>query len=89
MSGTMLTALVALISGALALFFTIRPDLTPDPRTHLGASASIFAVDDGVTLGSFLERRGRSSPTMSTPRRSRPTSVRRAPVPAAATAARS
>jgi hypothetical protein len=57
MSGTMLTALVALISGALALFFTIRPDLTPDPRTHLGASASIFAVDDGVTLGSFLERR--------------------------------
>jgi hypothetical protein len=57
MSGTMLTALVALISGALALFFTIRPDLTPDPRTHLGASASIFAVDDGVTLASFLERR--------------------------------
>lgn len=57
MSGTMLTALVALASGALALFFTVRPDLTPDPRTHLGASASIFAVDDGVTLGSFLERR--------------------------------
>jgi hypothetical protein len=57
MSGTMLTALIALASGALALFFTVRPDLTPDPRTHLGASASIFAVDDGVTLGSFLERR--------------------------------
>ena len=35
----------------------LSPSLTPDPRTHLGASASIFAVDDGVTLGSFLERR--------------------------------
>ena len=57
MSGAMLTALVALVSGGLALFFQLRPDLTPDPRTHLGASASIFAVDDGVTLGSFLERR--------------------------------
>jgi hypothetical protein len=57
MSGTMLTALIALVSGGVALFFTVRPDLTPDPRTHLGASASIFAVDDGVTLGSFLERR--------------------------------
>ena len=57
MSGAMLTALIALVSGGLALFFTVRPDLTPDPRTHLGASASIFAVDDGVTLGSFLERR--------------------------------
>ena len=57
MSGTMLTALIALASAGLALFFQLRPDLTPDPRTHLGASASIFAVDDGVTLGSFLERR--------------------------------
>jgi hypothetical protein len=57
MSGAMLTALVALASGGLALFFQLRPDLTPDPRTHLGASASIFAVDDGVTLGTFLERR--------------------------------
>ena len=57
MSGAMLTALIALASGGLALFFNVRPDLTPDPRTHLGASASIFAVDDGVTLGNFLERR--------------------------------
>lgn len=57
MSGAMLTAVVALISGGLALFFQLRPDLAPDPRTHRGASASIFAVDDGVTLGRFLERR--------------------------------
>ena len=57
MSGAMLTAVVALVSGGLALFFQLRPDLAPDPRTHRGASASIFAVDDGVTLGAFLERR--------------------------------
>ncbi|MEY2514925.1 MAG: hypothetical protein QOJ89_2283 [bacterium] len=57
MSGAMLTALVALTSGGLALFFQIRPDLLPDPRTHRGASAVVFAVDAGVTLGRFLERR--------------------------------
>jgi hypothetical protein len=57
MSGAMLTAVVALVSGGLALFFQLRPDLAPDPRTHRGASASVFAVDDGVTLGRFLERR--------------------------------
>ena len=57
MSGAMLTAVVALVSGGLALFFQLRPDLAPDPRTHRGASATVFAVDDGVTLGRFLERR--------------------------------
>ena len=57
MSGTMLTALIALVSAGVALLFQLSPGLTPDPRTHLGAAASIFAVDDGVTLGSFLERR--------------------------------
>jgi len=57
MSGAMLTAMLALISGGLALFFQVRPDLAPDPRTHLGASAKVFAVDEGVTLAKFLERR--------------------------------
>jgi hypothetical protein len=57
MSGTMLTALLALVSGGLALFFQIRPDLLPDPRTHLGAAATVFAVDRNVSLGSYLERR--------------------------------
>jgi hypothetical protein len=57
MSGAMLTAVVALTSGALALFFQLRPDLTPDPRTHLGATATVFAVDSGVSLRTFLDRR--------------------------------
>jgi hypothetical protein len=57
MSGTMLTALLALGSGGVALFLQIRPDLAPDPRTHLGAAASVFAVDRNVTLGDFLQRR--------------------------------
>jgi hypothetical protein len=57
MSGAMLTALLALLSGGLALIFQLRPDLTPDPRTHLGATASVFAIDENVTLGDYLERR--------------------------------
>lgn len=57
MSGAMLTALLALFSGGLALFFQVRPDLAPDPRTHLGATAAVFSVDENVTLGDFLERR--------------------------------
>jgi len=57
MSGAMLTAMIALISGGLALLFQLRPDIIPDPRTHLGASTSVFAVDSDVTLGSFLKRR--------------------------------
>ena len=57
MSGAMLTAIVALLSGGLALFFQLRPDLAPDPRTHLGATAKVFSVDENVTLGDFLQRR--------------------------------
>lgn len=57
MSGAMLTALIALASGGIALIFQLRPDLTPDPRTHLGATATVFAVDSDVSLKSFLARR--------------------------------
>ena len=57
MSGTMLTALLALASGGVALFFQLRPDFAPDPRTHLGAAATVFAVDRNVSLGQFLARR--------------------------------
>lgn len=53
----MLTAVIALFSGGLALLFQLRPDIIPDPRTHLGASTSVFAVDADVTLGAFLKRR--------------------------------
>jgi hypothetical protein len=57
MSGAMLTAVVALASGGLALLFQLRPDLLPDPRTHLGATAHVFAVDTGVPLSGYLKRR--------------------------------
>jgi hypothetical protein len=57
MSGAMLTALLALASGGIALFFQLRPDFAPDPRTHLGAAATVFAVDRNVSLGDFLARR--------------------------------
>jgi hypothetical protein len=57
MSGAMLTAIVALASGGIALIFQLRPDLTPDPRTNLGATANVFAVDSDVSLKSFLARR--------------------------------
>ena len=59
MSGAMLTAVIALTSAGIALIFQLRPDLTPDPRTHLGATATVFAVDNDVSLKSFLNRRGR------------------------------
>jgi hypothetical protein len=57
MSGAMLTALIALASGGVALFFQLRPEYAPDPRTHLGAAATVFAVDRNVSLGAFLNRR--------------------------------
>jgi hypothetical protein len=57
LSGASLTALIALISAGVALFFQLRPDLLPDPRTHRSASLKVFAVDDGVKLGQFLHRR--------------------------------
>ena len=50
-------ALLALASGAVALLFQLRPDLLPDPRSHLGATASVFAVDSDVSLEAFLQRR--------------------------------
>jgi hypothetical protein len=56
-SRALLAALLALVSGAVALTFQLRPDLLPDPRSHLGATASVFAVDSGVNLKTFLARR--------------------------------
>ena len=50
-------ALLAIASGAIALLFQLRPDLLPDPRSHLGATASVFAVDSDVSLKTFLHRR--------------------------------
>jgi hypothetical protein len=47
-------ALVALASSLVALVFDLRPDLRGDPRTLLGASVSVFAVDPGVSYGQYL-----------------------------------
>jgi hypothetical protein len=52
-----MAALLALASAGIALLFQLRPDLLPDPRSHLGATASVFAVDSDVSLKTFLERR--------------------------------
>jgi hypothetical protein len=49
--------LLALVSGGVALLFQLRPDLLPDPRSHLGATSAVFAVDSDVTLKTFLHRR--------------------------------
>jgi hypothetical protein len=57
MSRTAIAALLALASGGLALFFQLRPDLAPDPRSHLGAEVTVFSVDRSVTLGGYLARR--------------------------------
>lgn len=56
-SWAMLAAIVALLSAGIALLFQVRPDLLPDPRTHLGASASVFSIDTGVSLDGYLIRR--------------------------------
>jgi hypothetical protein len=56
----LVTALVALASGALGLIFDVRPDLRPDPRTTLSAEISVFAVERDVTTEDWLRRVTRS-----------------------------
>jgi hypothetical protein len=50
----LLTALVALASGALGLVFDLWPGLRPDPRSsHVGA-LSVFAVERGAKVADWL-----------------------------------
>jgi hypothetical protein len=51
-----ITALLALITGAIALAFQIAPGLKPDPRDRVGADVTIFALEPGVTLGQWIQR---------------------------------
>lgn len=45
------------VLGAISTFvYNVRPDLKPDPRTDRSADVSIFAVDRGVSLDSWLRR---------------------------------
>ena len=62
-SMTMLTAVVALLTGVLALaagavglLFDLRPDLRLEPRERQFATLSVVAVERGVPLRGYLER---------------------------------
>ena len=50
------TALVVLISSGVALGFTLRPSMKPDPRDEAGASALVLAVERNVTVEEWLQR---------------------------------
>jgi len=56
MAPATLTALVALVSSAIALAFTLWPRLAPDPGTTYRAQVSVFAVERGVTGAQFVQR---------------------------------
>jgi hypothetical protein len=49
-------AIVALLSSAASLAFTLWPQLKPDPRDSVAANLSVFAVDPEVSLGDFFTR---------------------------------
>jgi hypothetical protein len=51
-----ITAVVALVSGVVALTFDLWPSLRPDPRTDVGATASVLAVERNVKLGEWMRR---------------------------------
>lgn len=56
LSVTAIGTLVALISAAVALVFTLWPGLRPDPRSNREAEVAIFAVERGVSYGAYLKR---------------------------------
>lgn len=51
-------AILAAVSGGLALLFQLSPDLTPDPRTKLAGQIRVVAVDREVTLREYQRRIG-------------------------------
>ena len=55
-------ALVAVVPATVALVFTFAPSLRPDPQEHLAGTLRAGAVDDGVSLGAYLQRVGQASP---------------------------
>lgn len=52
---TVLAAILALVTGGVSLLFTLKPDLTPDPRTRLGATIRSVAVDRRVRREEFIK----------------------------------
>jgi hypothetical protein len=57
----LLTALLALVAGAVGLVFDLKPEWRPDPRTAQAASLESLTVDPEVTFGEWLNRRGDST----------------------------
>jgi hypothetical protein len=56
LSVTAIGTLIALISAAVALVFTLWPGLRPDPRSNREAEVAVFAVERGVSYGDYLRR---------------------------------
>lgn len=54
--GPIAVALVALVSSAVALAFTLWPGLAPDPGTTYRAEVAVFAIERGVTFEEYLHR---------------------------------
>jgi hypothetical protein len=54
--GPVTVALVALVSSAVALAFTLFPGLAPDPGTTFRAHVAVFAVERDVAYGDYLHR---------------------------------
>lgn len=50
------TALAALVAALIGLAFDVWPSLRPDPRTQLGASVRVLALDRKVTLNEHMRR---------------------------------
>lgn len=55
LSLTVLAAVLALATGGVSLLLTLRPELAPDPRTRIGATITIAAIDHGVDREDFYE----------------------------------
>jgi hypothetical protein len=53
---TTIAALLGVVGAVATLLYEFFPDLKPDPRTDRSAEVSIFAVDRGVSLDSWLRR---------------------------------
>lgn len=53
---TTAAALIAVAAAAVSLLFQIVPALKPDPRDHVGADVSVFALERNVTIGDWINR---------------------------------
>jgi len=60
-SFTALTAILALVSGGVALAFQLVPSLKPDPGEQFAADLRFITVEPKVTLGDWLRRTSRTT----------------------------